>query len=117
MRELKSSVARAAMLAAGSVITAADLAFGRMIGSRGERAERPTPSTAPPKRDTDTEPLSTFKDAKRSVIEEFERVYLERLISRTGGNLTRAASLAGIERHHLRDLARNYGLRNKPEGG
>jgi DNA-binding NtrC family response regulator len=57
--------------------------------------------------------MGTFRDAKRSVVEEFEREYLSRLLSRTGGNVSRAAAIAGMERHHLRALFRKHGLRGE----
>jgi DNA-binding NtrC family response regulator len=114
VRELKSTVERAAMTAAGDVITPADLAFERMLsGQRGDPASRyepPKPSVAPPAGASSSD-LGKFKDAKRMLIEEFERDYLTRLLARTGNNVTRAATLAGIERHHLRDLFRKHGLR------
>jgi DNA-binding NtrC family response regulator len=113
VRELKHTVERAAMMAAGSVVTVADLAFERMLVGHRERASKAKAlGTSSGGGD---EEISRFKEAKRSVVEEFERGYLARLLTKTGGNLTRASSLAGIERHHLRDLARKYGLRAKDE--
>jgi len=114
VRELKSTVERAAMTAAGDVITPADLAFERMLtGQRSSsRFDSPKPSVAPPPSATPSE-LGKFKDAKKMLIEEFERDYLTRLLQRTGNNVSRAATLAGIERHHLRDLFRKHGLRDE----
>jgi DNA-binding NtrC family response regulator len=109
VRELKNTVSRVAMLAAGGVITQADLSFGRMLGGR---RDAPAPAPSP----EDDESIEDFKDTKRTLIEEFERAYLERLMARTGGNLSRASALARIERHHLRDLTRKYGLRAKDGG-
>ncbi len=119
VRELKSTVERAAMMAEGAVITSADLAFERMLS--GERTRAPSsvtsagssPSTAPADPNA---PLTPFKEAKRTLIDEFEKDYLQRLLTRTGNNLSRAAGLAGIERHYLRDLFRKHGLR-PDEGG
>ena len=59
------------------------------------------------------EALVPFKQAKRSLIEEFEREYLQRLMARMGDNLSRASALAGIERHYLRNLIKKYGLRSE----
>ncbi len=56
--------------------------------------------------------MTPFKEAKRTLIDEFEKDYLLRLLKRTGNNLSRAAALAGIERHYLRDLFRKHGLRS-----
>ena len=57
-------------------------------------------------------PVEPFKAAKQSVVEEFERDYLARLLAKTSHNLSRAAALAGVERNHLRDLCRKHGLRS-----
>ncbi len=112
MRELKSTVERAAMMAEGAVITNADLAFERMLS--GERARAPSPVSAVPPAPTapNNNPIAPFKEAKRTLIDEFEKDYLSRLLQRTGNNLSRAAALAGIERHYLRDLFRKHGLRS-----
>ncbi len=47
-----------------------------------------------------------FKDAKRLLLEDFERAYLEALLRRFDGNYTRAAAAAGISRKHLHELVR-----------
>jgi DNA-binding NtrC family response regulator len=105
VRELRSTVERAAKLAAGPVITPADLAFERMIGGAS-----PKPPRAPTA--VGDGPVEPFKVAKQSVVEEFERDYLARLLAKTSHNLSRAAALAGVERNHLRDLCRKHGLRS-----
>jgi DNA-binding NtrC family response regulator len=108
VRELRHTVERAAMLAAGETILPSDLAFERMLMGECSRASRSaTESTDPAAGDT---ALPLFKEAKRTLIDEFERDYLERLVTRAGKNLSRASALAGIERHHLRDLLRKHGL-------
>jgi DNA-binding NtrC family response regulator len=113
VRELKSTVERAAMMAAGPVITPADLAFERMLtGERDRASAAPSTVGAPSLPPPPPNPLTPFKEAKKFVIEEFERDYLQRLLARTGGNLSRAAAMAEIERHYLRDLLRNRGLRS-----
>jgi DNA-binding NtrC family response regulator len=106
VRELKSTVERAAMTAAGDTITEQDLAFERMLS--GQRGLAPAPITTRP---APSDELGRFKDIKRTLIDEFERDYLQRLSARTGDNLSKAAQIAGVERHHLRDLFRKHGLR------
>lgn len=96
VRELRAVVERAAMIASGASITTADLAFEHVLAARAE------------KRSDDVE---TFKDAKRTVVDEFERHYLEELLARVGDNISRASILSGVDRHHLRDLLRKHGLR------
>ncbi|MDD4101815.1 MAG: sigma 54-interacting transcriptional regulator [Kiritimatiellae bacterium] len=52
-----------------------------------------------------------FKDAKNDLIEEFERTYLNDLLSRNKQNISRSAREAGIERAYLQRLIRKYGMR------
>jgi DNA-binding NtrC family response regulator len=120
VRELRSTVERVAMLAEGPTITEQDLAFERLIAadrsaqssrSLGEIEEKlGTPSDDP------NAPLEPFKEAKRTVIDEFEKAYLARLLARAGTNISRAAALAGIERQSMRDLLKRHGLRGEDEG-
>ena len=56
--------------------------------------------------------IGPFKVAKQSVVEEFERGDLARLLAKTGDNLSRAAALASVERNHQRALCRKHGLRS-----
>ncbi|MFO0737159.1 MAG: sigma 54-interacting transcriptional regulator [Labilithrix sp.] len=102
VRELRAVVERAALLAGGPTIESADLAFGRALEAR--RPSDPLSAEAP---------IESFKEAKRTVIDEFEREYLERLLSRAGTNVSKAAALAGIERQSLRDLLKRHGLREE----
>jgi two-component system response regulator GlrR len=51
-----------------------------------------------------------FRDAKRVVVEAFERAYLEDLLRRTGGNVTGAAEQSGMLRSALQRLLRKHDL-------
>jgi transcriptional regulator with PAS, ATPase and Fis domain len=51
-----------------------------------------------------------FAEAKEAVLHAFERRYLRDLLARTGGNLSAAARESGVDRKHLRALARRHGL-------
>jgi len=118
IRELKATVERAAMIAEGATITTADLAFDRLLAAERGRAAPATsaipaqrgPSALPPPPSADG-PIEKFKEAKRTLIDEFEKDYLARFLARAGTNVSRAASLAGIERQSLRDLLKRHGLR------
>jgi transcriptional regulator with GAF, ATPase, and Fis domain len=54
-----------------------------------------------------------FKIAKEALIEDFERAYLQALLQWAGGNMSRAARHAGIDRMYLHRLVQRHGLRAK----
>ncbi|MGF1509006.1 MAG: sigma 54-interacting transcriptional regulator [Myxococcota bacterium] len=56
-----------------------------------------------------------FKENKAEVVAAFERRYLQELMSRNRGNLSRAAREAGLDRKHLRELLRRYELAPKAD--
>jgi DNA-binding NtrC family response regulator len=115
VRELRTTVERTALLAEGAQITADDLAFERLVA-----ADEASSSRILAAHDASDEPapseLEPFKDAKRTVVDEFEKAYLSRLLARAGTNISRAAALAGIERQSLRDLLKRHGLRGEDGG-
>jgi DNA-binding NtrC family response regulator len=105
VRELRNILVRAAALCEGGCIRVRDIA-GEGYGFRGSDAER--------------SPLDlggTFSEAKQRAIERFERAYLETLLRRCGGNLSRASREADLARHHLRDLLKKRKLYGGGEGG
>jgi len=55
-----------------------------------------------------------FRQAKARAIEEFERAYVAELLTRSGGNISLAARLAGKERSRLGRLVRKYRLSQSP---
>ncbi|MDB4940476.1 MAG: Response regulator of zinc sigma-54-dependent two-component system [Labilithrix sp.] len=67
--------------------------------------------------------LSTpFRIAKDGVIDSFERSYLSQLLEAAGGNMSKAARMAGMDRMYLHRLVQKHGLRgnktetNRPSG-
>jgi DNA-binding NtrC family response regulator len=52
-----------------------------------------------------------FKAAKARLVEGFERDYLVSVLGRHGGNITAAATAAGLDRVHFLRLLDRYGLR------
>ncbi|HKQ70874.1 MAG TPA: sigma 54-interacting transcriptional regulator [Polyangiaceae bacterium] len=103
VRELRNIVARAVALSEDHCVRVGDIA-GEGYGFRGSEAERHALDLS-----------GTFAEAKGRAIERLERAYLETLMRRCGGNLSKASREADLARHHLRDLLRKRGLYG--EGG
>ncbi|HEY8080008.1 MAG TPA: sigma 54-interacting transcriptional regulator [Labilithrix sp.] len=53
-----------------------------------------------------------LKDARDAWTNEFETVYVRAMLAKTGGNLTRAAELAGVSRRFLQRMVVRLGLRD-----
>ncbi|MBN2344737.1 MAG: sigma 54-dependent Fis family transcriptional regulator [Deltaproteobacteria bacterium] len=51
-----------------------------------------------------------FKDAKEKWLAVFEKQYVEELITRCDGNISKAAKYADVNRNHFRKLMDKYGL-------
>ncbi len=52
----------------------------------------------------------TFKESKKAVVEEFERNYIESVLKKTGGNVTKAAEIAGMDRANFKKIYNRYFL-------
>lgn len=88
VRELEHVVERAVALAAGPVITGAEI-------------DLPASAASPSRRDS-------FKEAKARVVAEFERQYLSELLATHQGNITRAAQAANKNRRAFWQLLRKH---------
>ena len=51
-----------------------------------------------------------YEEAKREVLEQFQRRYVERLIAETGGNLSESSRRAGITRAALQRILKRLGI-------
>ena len=58
-----------------------------------------------------------FKDAKQTMVDNFERAYFARLLAKTDNNLSRAAAEAGITRYYLRELLKRLGMHKVRDEG
>jgi two-component system response regulator AtoC len=102
VRELENVVERAVAVAGGELILPEDLppdlAEGAALGP-------PPPAGA----------LAAvpYKDAVEEARERASRDYLVALLTEFGGNVTRAAERAGMERESLHRLLRRHGLRSE----
>jgi DNA-binding NtrC family response regulator len=58
-----------------------------------------------------------YAEAKAAVVHDFERRYLADVLAREAGNLSAASRASGLDRKHLRALARKHGLVAGPGQG
>ncbi|HET7504311.1 MAG TPA: sigma 54-interacting transcriptional regulator [Kofleriaceae bacterium] len=111
VRELRNVVERALSLGAAAL---ADLGSAGLPAVDAEPAE-PEPSEAPARRPGTGAPAGDvldlpFKEAKAALVESFERDYLTALLARHRGNISRAASEAGIDRNYIHRLVKKYNI-------
>jgi len=92
VRELRNVIERACLLSHGNSINIDDALVEESAPALGIRTDLP------------------FKEAKGQLVEMFEREYIEDLMRRHKMNLSAAAREAQIDRKHLRELIRKYGL-------
>jgi DNA-binding NtrC family response regulator len=94
VRELRNVIERACVLSKGDTLNLDDVLGGEGAAqpSLGIRTDLP------------------FKEAKGQLVELFEREYIVDLMKRHKMNLSAAAREAQIDRKHLRELIRKYGL-------
>ena len=104
LRELVNVVERTVLLSGGDEITLADLP------DEFRRAEPVLPEEpAAPERGAACD--LPFAEARRQVLERFEREYLANLLERAGGRVGEAALRAGLHPRSLYDLLRRHGLK------
>ena len=94
VRELRNVVERSAYLSPDGVI---DLVTTRRQAQAGADA-------------VEFDPTLTFREQKERAVELFEEAYLEWLLQRAEGNISRAAREADMDRKYLHKLLRRYGI-------
>jgi two-component system nitrogen regulation response regulator GlnG len=92
VRELRNVIERACVLSKGDSLNLDDAFVESAAPALGIRTDLP------------------FKEAKGQLVELFEREYIVDLMRRHKMNLSAAAREAQIDRKHLRELIRKYGL-------
>jgi DNA-binding NtrC family response regulator len=91
VRELRNLMERAAVVAAGRIIDAADLGLVSVPGT-------PVPETSPP------------------TLDEVERRHVAHVLRHAGGNVSQAARILDIDRVTLYHKIRKYGLKKDDDG-
>jgi transcriptional regulator with GAF, ATPase, and Fis domain len=110
VRELRNILERATLVADGAVIETSDLPRSVLDAAPDTSTSTGEPSApAPALLDEDGE-LRSFKDSKQELIERFEREYIERALTETGGNITQAARLAEIDVKNFHTKLTRYGI-------
>ncbi|MCR9164833.1 MAG: sigma 54-interacting transcriptional regulator [bacterium] len=94
VRELRNVVERSAYLSPDGVIDL--VTTGRRVQSGSEAV--------------DFDPTLTFREQKERAVELFEEAYLQWLLQRAEGNISRAAREADMDRKYLHKLLRRYGI-------
>ena len=102
VRELRNVIERACALSGGVPRPFRDMTLH--LGPSREGGER---------LQVDTE--ATYSRAKEKVLASFERIYLEALMQRCGGNISLASRVSELDRKQLRKLLRRLGLIAGPE--
>lgn len=100
IRELTNVLERAVSFSTNGMIDAKNLEF---IFSELNSNEDATMRTA-----SIIDSSVPFKEAKQQIVENFEKDYLEELLERNGGNVSKASREAKIDRKHLRNLLIKY---------
>ena len=97
VRELRSAVEKALLLAPGTQIEVSDLFPPGMSPSA------PAPAAAVPTG-------LSFRDAKAQLVESFERDFLLQALRRHGGNISKAAEDVGMYRQNFQQKMRELGI-------
>ncbi|MEW5738136.1 MAG: sigma-54 dependent transcriptional regulator [Myxococcota bacterium] len=102
VRELENVVERAVVLARGPEVTMNELppSMARATATAAEAVPE-TSATA-------EAPLIPYVQAKKAAVGAFDQQYLARVLKKTGGNITAAAALAGLDRSNFRRLVKQY---------
>jgi DNA-binding NtrC family response regulator len=98
VRELRSAVEQALLLAPGAEITEVDL-----LGDKTAAPTAAAPTVA-------AEMPVAFREAKDRVVADFERAFLVQALRRNAGNITKAAEEIGMYRQNLQQKMRELGI-------
>lgn len=100
VRELVNILERMVPMVEGNAITGQHVSF---IFEEMEREEESTERMS-------VDMGLPFKEAKQKIVESFEKDYLAALLRRNNYNISKTAREAGIDRKHIRNLLKKYGI-------
>jgi transcriptional regulator with PAS, ATPase and Fis domain len=107
VRELRNTLLRAIPFCAGDLIDMQALPEAMLRGSLDAQSEPEAAAEALPLPASDM----SLKEAKDQLIEAFEKRYLEDLLERCDGNLSKAARDAGVDRKTIARMLKRHGIR------
>ena len=112
VRELRNIVERWAVL--GATASPGDPSSNQRAHSPSDPAPRVAAEAPPPSPDDALGGLAAlpYHEAKDTWIERFDRAYLEDVLRRSAGNVSKAARDAGVDRRHLQRLMVRFGVRS-----
>ncbi len=96
VRELQNTMRKLAVFSTGDMITmlAVDIAEGKNTAGLDDEAEDCIP----------------FKDAKQQLVDSFSRSYISDILTRTDGNISKAARLSGLSRVAVQKMLSRFDL-------
>ncbi|NOY57318.1 MAG: sigma-54-dependent Fis family transcriptional regulator [Calditrichaeota bacterium] len=97
VRELKNLIERAVVLEQGNMLTQQSFPQNIFTPAKADSLEVPVIS-------------KDYNEAKKALVEAFERKFLVQRLVDSVGNVTRAAEIAGIERQSFQRLMKKYNL-------
>ena len=103
VRQLQNAVRRIVMFSPDSVLRAQDL---KVLEDRRDAEIHPEVVSG----SVDT--VETYKQAKDRLVNQFTHDYLMSLLTKTAGNITRAAELSGLGRASLWKIMHRLGIRS-----
>lgn len=105
VRELENVIQRALILTDGDIVQPRSLPIHLLDNIEVDRLALPLRIELP------------YQEAKQQFLARFDRAYVSALLEQTGGSLSRAAQLAGMDRSNFRKLVLKAGARAEAEGG
>jgi DNA-binding NtrC family response regulator len=110
VRELRNAIERSVVLADSARLRVEDLPEEMRVKPATPAFHRASAPAASDENDFLQIPyLADFREARR----EFERAYIERCLTETGGNVTRAAERVGMHRQSLQQKLKDLGLQRR----